>query len=144
MKRIILCIVALTAATTANAAKPLKWLCIEEHSGGIAYNERNNEWVGGRFKAAEKYIVRPTRASVEGDAIPAENLEYGVYKHGSSYMEFLCYPSMNSSTDLSCSTKNGRFMMSREHMRFLYTYTAGYWDGTTDTPNMTVGQCSPL
>lgn len=130
-------------------AKAESYLCVEEQSTGYQFNKSRKIWQQTSFKPTGKYLVKPnTDATHKGKWIVTE-----IGRADPSYRSEYDFTSTGA---LRCEGLVGEFMMNRKSLRFLRTYSLGYWTDAIlgeaegsfveghNTPLISIGQCSTL
>jgi hypothetical protein len=113
------------------------YLCVADQVVGFRYSPNQQTWGAASFKADEKYFVKP--ADVSGD-------KYSISRLGFRFPVFECDRGFNDAGVIRC-TGMGEFVMSTKTMRFLSSYTIGYFntgDPGADTPALTIGTCTRM
>ncbi|MHC4337422.1 MAG: hypothetical protein ACYSTG_05660 [Planctomycetota bacterium] len=139
----------LTNSAPAPAAEG--YLCLAEHSAGIAFDKVSKRWAATIFKPDQKVLV-----SKANDEEKKKGAVWVVKSVGSNREapDFVCKEDFDNNGYLHCSGF-GDFMFNRRNLRFLSTFTFGYvtdglgetnWFGEegTNTPALSAGKCSPL
>ena len=120
-----------------------RYLCLTEKSFGFRYQD--GEWRHVSFKN-QQYLIRPLRNGEYwwGEAI-AETMTHGIVEIGQQKPDYFC--KFNGAI-LSCENSPGEFKFSRKTMRFLTTFTHGYWHeeeaGQEMTPSISRGSCTRI
>jgi len=107
------------------------YLCSADQAAGIIYTK--NHWQASILEASRKYVV-----SKSGSA-------WSVKELGQSAPFAQCHGDINN---LRCNGNTGldNFYFKGSSLRFLFTYSVGYWNGVdlnTDNPQVEIGRCSP-
>ena len=145
--------------------QPLKdsaYLCIQEFSGGLAYDAHTKRWDGAAFKTDTKFILRLRyeRPSLEGTLPTYYDYKLVITPFGTSE-EHPCTPpgptveqrwwtptiTIGPSLFFTCTTSPGDYRFNLRTNRFLFTYPHGYVDGKDDINNMphvSGGTCSKI
>lgn len=132
---ILLALIALPAYSQDNS-----YICISDESVGFV--QKNGQWSQSRFDVAEqKYILRPLK---KGDVSISDEFNYGVFPIGSSDTPIHWCVFEEYKGDFICRAGEGSFMFSPKSGGFIKTYVFGYWDNSTDNPNISRGRCSKL
>ena len=140
--------VALTLSNLVAAAEePTGFLCVSEAATGFGYNAATKSWQVTKFKATANYLL--TRSSRTG-------AKWEVKEVGSRSPSMFCQADLSQEQLLSCQGFGAEFRFNGKLLRFMYTYTVGYWNEDTalaiapgrkegdDTPALVIGKCSPL
>lgn len=136
----ILFVVLLLTATSAWAES---YLCISDQAAGFSFNKGQKKWSATTFQANNKYIIkRPPTGT---------NIEWFVTKFGSNdFATAFCARDFEDSGVLFCAGLRD-FKFNKKNMRFLSTYSIGYFSDSPDsewskeggdTPSMEIGTCS--
>lgn len=122
-------------------------ICIQEAGGGVAFEQSTKKWRGSVLQSDAKYVVSKTEN-------PNAALE--VRQLGSTTPVAYCKAGFTEKGILRCAGFWQEFYFNRKTMRFLYVYTAGYWNEDiatefnperkegTDTPGVAIGTCTSL
>ncbi len=134
-------------AFAASASAQSSYLCAEDMITGFSFDRGAHQWKRAEFKAEAKYIV--TRSTE-----PSRKWE--VKETGSSFPVAICEKDFDDNGKLRCIGLGKDFLFNRKSMRFLTTYTVGYWNEDAlrtivparsegdDTPGMAIGRCTTL
>lgn len=128
-----------------------RYLCVAEMSTGFAFNKQNKSWHSTTFKTDEKFIVRKP---LPADGAGLQKSAWLIAKLGDTFPTSSCEKDFYNNETLFCEGLQ-TFKFSKKTMRFLSGYLIGYWSddvGSTsqvfsegqNTPNLTIGKCSPL
>jgi hypothetical protein len=133
----------LLAAGTASAAE--RYLCIADKSTGFKWNGR--EWASVNFDVSGvRYIVQET--TEERRRVNPQS-QFTVTKMGEKDTIFTCRrgdSGGNTTLRVICGGLAWGMVIDTEALRFQKHYTGGFLDGDEpdNTPNLTIGKCSPL
>lgn len=128
----------------AASAQPL--VCVTEMIAGIVFDRASGRWGPGTGKSGAKYVVRESKDS---------RLKYEILETGSTMVIGFCKEAAKNGW-ISCGAFGGEFFFSVTDMRFLRTYTVGYWNEKSlrslnpnrqegaDTPSVEAGTCAAL
>jgi hypothetical protein len=129
------------------------YLCVADKSTGFTLNKVTHEWETTRFTIMNKYLVSH---SPKGSKFDSLGTKWTVKEVGRSFAQYFCKADFNDVGNLFCDGF-GEFKMNKLSLRFLTTYTDGYWNygpGTKrfgpedieggDTPAVAIGTCSPI
>lgn len=123
------------------------YLCAEDMITGFSFDRGTHQWKSAEFRAQAKYIIT---SSTE----PSRKWE--VKETGSSFPIGFCEKDFDDDGKLRCKGIGKDFLFNRKSMRFLTTYTVGYWNEDSlrniapnrregdDTPGMAIGRCTVL
>ena len=157
MKRIAI-VFFLLFGTNAHA-QPIKeatYFCLEEISGGIAYDASSKKWIGREFATSGKFTLRlkfektRTKKIISGNEKVVH--DYDVLITPSNTREAArCFIEANSTTpfegtDFRCHTFQANYSFNLENNRFLLAYLVGYVSGKDDqkTPHIAAGTCTKI
>jgi hypothetical protein len=125
---------ALAIASGSIARAQESYLCVEEQATGFLYDKARRAWQPSVLVADKKLVVHLDQGATR---------TWFVSEGGRRASSYWC-PSGWLNDEMNCTGLAGAFWMNRKTLRFLYVYKWGYLDGdTTDTPNLTIGKCSP-
>lgn len=134
-------------AFAAPALAQSSYLCAEDMIAGFSFDRGEHRWKRAEFRAEAKYIV--TRSTE-----PSRKWE--VNETGSSIPIALCKNDFDEDGKIRCVGFGQDFLFNRKSLRFLKTYTVGYWNEDAlraivparsegdDTPGMAIGRCTAL
>jgi hypothetical protein len=131
MKKLILLFSSLIFTNICIAQQA--YICIANDSTGFSYNAKTNSWGRTGFKVNdEKKLLKRVGQGWEWSSF------------GSTFTQ-KC-GEINSYGYLNCDVLFGTLRFNKNTLRYIETYTVGYIDGDKDgdTPNITIGKCSPL
>ena len=126
------------------SAQPL--VCVTEMTAGIVFDRASGRWRPGTGNSGTRYVVRESKDS---------RSKYEVLETGSTTVIGFCKEAGKNGW-ISCLAHGGEFFFSVTDMRFLRTYTVGYWNEKslrsfnpnrsegTDTPFVEAGTCAAL
>ena len=139
------------------------YLCFEDASGCISYDDASKMWVGTKFRSDDRYILTVKSNGLVNDFLDIPNMTYIITweKHGANWdpLSKGCWTESNKlreinpmsswapGGDLSCNLKGGQLKVNFNTLRFLNTYLKGYIDGVDDnsnTPFINVGTCTKI
>ncbi len=110
------------------------YICVQNLSTGFSYNSNSKTWERTAFKVdEEKKLLKKIPSGWKWS------------NFGSNYGHEC--GEINNSGFLNCNTLFGELRFNRNTLRFVETYTVGYTDGVnsnSNTPNISIGTCSPL
>jgi len=148
-----------TSAQTQNDIESGSFLCIEEMSTGFSIDETGRGWKQTRFNTTKKFLVRPAKEAEIFNKVAPGLIPYVVVTFGQEDASYRCgggfgYNFGGEITPIPqayCNGFLGEFLVNRQTLRFLYTYTGGYIDSKQgaeqipgNTPFITLGTCSRL
>jgi hypothetical protein len=119
-----------------------QWLCVADRSTGFEYNEYSEQWKQTKFDVEQfKYIVGPKNLE--------NQYKYHITQLGNNDALANCLEGFNAKGELYCkgAINDGSdvitvFNMSKKHGRFVMSQAFGYFADNTDSPLVTIGQCS--
>ena len=124
-------LVSLIAACVSTSALAESYLCISEAAGGVAWE--NGNWVSGRFKAGEKYLLKGNAWYKFGVKFPDVDSCETVKAYGETLKQ--------------CTGSYSHARFNKSTLRFSYFYLPGFTNGKdrdSDTPFVAVGTCSKI
>jgi hypothetical protein len=130
------------------------YYCTEKFAGGVAYDSALQQWRGGPIKGNENFVVKLQHASPpeQDPNYPDPNAQDRYYRvtitvegHSSNYCLFPP-PFIDDEGLLKCEVIGGLhiYIFNFDNHRFLEIYTAGYVDGSNDTPSVAGGLCTKI
>lgn len=140
---------ALLAAS--GAAQAESYFCESEMSGGLFYDKQSKKWTAGTSSYPMKYVVRRATAQ-EREKLKSTKAAWVVSLHGEKNPTYTCLDFGGiEGNELYCDGLGGQFKVNRANMRFLSSYSYGYWwwdpaltkEGD-DTPHVAAGRCSRI
>lgn len=120
-------------------------LCSTEFASGISFDRTTRRWAATTFRPDAKYVVVKSEHP---------NAKYEVRQLGSGTAVAWCKSEYSQSGLLQCDGIFQEFRFNKTGLRFLRTYTAGYWDEKDisgfdpkhqegdSTPAMSAGTCA--
>jgi hypothetical protein len=141
--------------SSPNAFAENGYICVAENVVGIAYNEKNKNWVGSVFKAGTKYIIKKPPKDKAWSKSSWIVVEIG--SADTNAPSAWCSKDFNKSGKLLCGgLEITDFTFNKNNNRFLATYLAGgFIDDVPgkgnpefnlkegeDTPALIAGTCS--
>jgi len=142
MKKVIFFIASFFASVgSAAEVEVSSWMCQAEETTGFSYGKKG--WEVTTFKTKnDRFLIRPIKES-DGYYFKDKKNPYGVFEFGTKRALYRCKDIGN----IICNVGSGDLRFSRESLRFIRTYTHGYWEGADsneDTPTISRGTCVPL
>lgn len=110
------------------------YLCLPNSSAGFSYNNASKKWERSFFNVGDTKNL--LNKSAKG-WVWSEFGEKGGYA---------CKEPKDGSV-IRCDLILGELIFDKKTQRYIKTYVVGYTDGRDDnnnTPNMTIGSCTPL
>ena len=126
---------SLIAACIINNAAAQDYLCIPTAAAGFTYKSSSKKWEHAFFRLDDKKII--LKKTEDG----YQWRDFG-RRSGPT-----CADGFNEYDYLHCQTYFGSVIFNRKTLRYIETYLAGYHNGVdnnNDTPNITIGTCTPL
>jgi len=127
-------VVLLSAFSSISLGEDISYLCIPTKSTGFYYNKSSKEWTNTTFKVGdEKLLIKRKGSSWEWSKF-GENISHKMCKIQPEINQVNCFVT-------------GDLTLNLKTLRFIQTYSYGYISGldvNDDTPNITIGKCSPL
>ena len=121
-------------------------VCSVEMAAGIVFDRDSGRWTAAAVKPRAKYVLRESTRS---------KFKYEVAQLGSKTASAFCEKNYDRGY-LRCVGLGSEFYFSRTDMRFIMTYSLGYWNETSsneaipdrregdDTPHIEAGTCADL
>lgn len=129
-------LVFLVIMTFSPMATSARYLCVADQATGFKKDKNSERWETTRFRVDDaKYLISPS---------DREGAEYQVTPLGDDLAEAWCEDGFNDAGYLHCSGYS-ELKFNKGNGRYIYVYLLGYWpSGSTDTPYIEIGKCSPL
>jgi hypothetical protein len=121
------------------------YICTADMATGFSY--KGGAWSSANFEPNRKFIVSRTAQGGQSASVP--DAKWSVLVLGDKGPSNDC-PEFDTLGNLVCLGPFSEFRMSKESLRFLYSYLSGYWDRPPlgseagDTPYIAIGKCSPM
>ena len=122
------------------------YICAADMATGFSY--KGGTWSAANFEPNRKFIVSRTGQG-EQSAMSVPDAKWSVLVLGDKGPTNTC-PEFDTLGSLICLGPFSEFRMSKDSLRFLYSYLSGYWDRPPlgseagDTPYIAIGKCSPM
>lgn len=130
----ILLIFSLFSFSSITWGEDISYFCIPMKSTGFYYNKSTNEWTNTTFKINDhKKLIKKKGTSWEWSEFGDKHSYSSCKERGVDYVD--------------CDTFGGTFSLNINNLRYMETYMHGYINGldsNSNTPNITIGKCSPL
>lgn len=127
---------ALTIFTlfSTNALADASYLCITDLVSGFHHDENRDNWEHTTFLPGERFAINERRKDV-----------YEVKKLGDERTWSAICTARTDLTDdsFSCTSGTDQFHFNRKLLRFTSFRFFGYWNGSTDSLSISIGQCFP-
>ena len=135
----LLTLILLVASLSSHAkSEPDVYICLEEHAGGVVYDE--GKWKGVSANFDLKFILKIYR---DDPSLQAE-----VFKSGHDSPMYTCPKgAVYEFGGQYCDSAFGQFVYNLENERFIASYLAGYVDGKNkpdNTPGVVIGTCTKI
>jgi hypothetical protein len=121
------------------------YICAADLATG--FSSKGGTWSAANFEPDRKFIVnRPGQGEQSVASVP--DAKWSVLVLGDKAPTNGC-PEFDTLGNLICLGPFSEFRMSKDSLRFLYSYLSGYWDRPPlaieagDTPYIAIGKCSP-
>ena len=121
------------------------YICTADMATGFSY--KGGAWSSANFEPNRKFIVSRTAQGEQSASVP--DAKWSVLVLGDKGPSNGC-PEFDTLGNLVCLGPFSEFRMSKDSLRFLYSYLSGYWDRAPlgseagDTPYIAIGKCSPM
>jgi len=89
---------------------------------GFTFDRTARQWRGASFKTDGKFVVTHSKKP---------SFVWEVKEIGSTYWTLICKKEFSNNGEVHCDGLGGQFFFNRKSMRFLATYTIGYWNEET-------------
>lgn len=133
MNKKLLALMILTFLTT-NALADSSYLCITDLVSGLHHDENRDIWEHANFLPGERFAIHERRKDI-----------YEVKKLGDERSwSAICTGRTDLADDsFSCTSGTDQFHFNRKLLRFTSVRFFGYWNGSTDSLSISIGQCFP-
>ena len=133
MKKTVLALTVFTLLSTDVFASA-SYLCITDLVSGLHHDGDRGNWKHANFLPGEKYTISEQRNGV-----------YEVKKLGDGKTWSAICAARADLTDDSfiCTSGTDQFNFNRQLLRFTSFRFFGYWNGSTDSLSISMGQCFP-
>lgn len=121
------------------------YICTADMATGFSH--KGGAWSSANFEPNRKFIVSRTAQGEQSASVP--DAKWSVLVLGDKGPSNGC-PEFDTLGNLVCLGPFSEFRMSKDSLRFLYSYLSGYWDRPPlgseagDTPYIAIGKCSPM
>ena len=143
-------VMALSAALTVLSSNVFAegMICSGEMFAGFIFDKASGEWNSSSGLSNSKYVLAKNKTEMKA--------VYEVRELGADYPAAYCEDEFNEMGILDCIGFGHDFSFSRKDLRFLMTYSIGYWNEKSikslsperkqgdDNPHMIVGKCSEI
>ena len=153
MKKIALCLLVLAMPSMALGLERRDgaYYCTAKFAGGVGYDSALNQWRGAPIKGSENFVVKLslTKPPPEEQDPSAQDRYYRVTITVEGRSSNYCLyppPFIDDEGLLRCDVLGGLhiYIFNFDNHRFLEIYTAGYVDGSNDTPHVGGGLCTKI
>ncbi len=110
------------------------YLCITDLVSGLHHDENLDNWKHASFLPGERFTINEQSSGV-----------YEVKKLGDgSTWSAICTARVDLTDDsFVCTSGTDQFNFNRQLLRFTSLRIFGYWNGSTDSLSISIGQCFP-
>ncbi len=110
------------------------YLCITDLVSGLHHDENLDNWKHASFLPGERFTINAQSSGV-----------YEVKKSGDgSTWSAICTARVDLTDDsFVCTSGTDQFNFNRQLLRFTSFRFFGYWNGSTDSLSVSMGQCFP-
>ncbi len=131
MTKTMLALTVFTLLST-NVLADASYLCITDLVSGLHHDENIDNWKHANFLPGEKFTIKEQREGV-----------YEVKKLGDeSKWSAICTARADLTDDsFICTSGTDQFNFNRQLLRFTSIRYFGYWNGSTDSLSISMGQC---
>ena len=129
-------LLALTVATlfSTNSLADASFQCIVDLVSGLHHNETRDRWERANFLPGERFTI----TEQQKDVYEVKNLG------GAGDRSVICTARADLGDDsFSCASGTNQFHFNRKLLRFTSIRYFGYWNGSTDSLSVSIGQCFP-
>jgi len=129
-------LLALTVATlfSTNSLADASFQCIVDLVSGLHHDEIRDRWEHANFLLGERFTITEQRKDVY------EVKDLG----GGGKRSVICTARDDLGDDsFSCMSGTNQFHFNRKLLRFTSIRYFGYWNGSTDSLSVSIGQCFP-
>ncbi len=110
------------------------YLCITDLVSGLHHDENLDNWKHASFLPGERFTINEQSSGI-----------YEVKKLGDgSTWSAICTARVDLTNDsFVCTSGTDQFNFNRQLLRFTSFRFFGYWNGSTDSLSVSMGQCFP-
>jgi len=110
------------------------YLCITDLVSGLHHDENLDNWKHASFLPGERFTINEQSSGV-----------YEVKKLGDGITwSAICTARVDLTADsVVCTSGTDQFNFNRQLLRFTSVRIFGYWNGSTDSLSVSIGQCFP-
>ena len=131
MKKKILALIIVTLFST-NAQADASYECIADLVSGLHHDENRDNWKQTNFLPGERFAINEQRK----DVYAVKSLNSG------GNWSVICTARADLGDDsFSCTSGTNQFHFNRKLLRFTSIRYFGYWNGSTDSLSVSIGQC---
>ena len=127
---------ALTVSTllSTDVLADASYLCVTDLVSGLHHDENLDNWKHASFLPGERFTINEQSSGV-----------YEVKKLGDgSTWSATCTARVDLTDDsFVCTSGTDQFNFNRQLLRFTSLRFFGYWNGSTDSLSISIGQCFP-
>jgi hypothetical protein len=135
------------SAIGVSASAQNSYVCVEDLATGFSFDRSQKQWKSVDFKPNSKYLISRSRDS---------SRIWEIKEMGSSAPTAFCEKDFSDSGQIRCNGIGKEFLFNRKSLRFLATYTVGFWNEDAlrsfvpnrnegdDTPTLIIGRCNVL
>ena len=133
MKKTTLALTVFTLFST-DVLADTSYLCVTDLVSGLRHDENLDNWKHASFLPGERFIINEQRNGV-----------YEVSRLGDEKTWSAICAARADLTDDSfiCTSGTDQFNFNRQLLRFTSFRFFGYWNGSTDSLSISIGQCFP-
>lgn len=154
MKRILIAAVLYSTTVEAQPTRDAEYFCVEEISGGIAYDASDKKWAGtrlgtdGKFSLSIQHERTTTKKNLSGTGEEVEDYLVSITPTH-TLQAATCFKNNRSNPifktdEFRCQTFQADYIFNLKSNRFLLAYLVGYVSGNDDkkTPHIAAGTCT--
>jgi hypothetical protein len=159
VRAIVFAFLAMPPLIMASPVSAEQWLCVADSATGFRFDKQRSVWVQATFATTEKYVVSRAEKGRWPKAADGQEVVWVVTKTGSDFPSHWCTTDFTENGALICKGIGSELLLSRENLRYLLTYTIGYWNEVpkrlanrgrqdlmgpegSNTPHVEIGRCS--
>ncbi len=119
---------------STNVLANASYLCITDLASGLHHDENREIWEHANFLPGQRFAINERRNGV-----------YEVKQLGGERpWSAICIARTDLTGDsFICTSGTGQFNFNRQLLRFTSFRFFGYWNGSTDSLSISIGQCFP-
>jgi len=133
MNKKLLALIVVTVFST-NALADASYQCIADLVSGLHHDENRDRWAQANFLPGERFAINEQRKDV---------YEVKSFSSGGDWSVICLARTELGNDSFSCTSGTNQFHFNRKLLRFTSFRYFGYWNGSTDSLSISIGQCFP-